>query len=73
MAHVASQTWRSVLSAIAEAIPASSFETWFSTIRPVAVEPESLKLGVANLHFKNFLEKRYADVVADALVPVCTN
>jgi chromosomal replication initiator protein len=58
--------WQAVLAAVRENIPPGSFDTWFAPIQAIEVTPDRLRLGVANLYFKEWLEKNYAGVVADA-------
>jgi chromosomal replication initiator protein len=52
-------TWEAITGTLRAAIPSSEYQTWFSRLRPVALEPRRAVLEVPNKFVATWLEDRY--------------
>ena len=58
--------WLGVLGSIRERITTQQFETWFRGVRPLRCTAETIELTVANPFSKEWLRKKYAEIILRA-------
>ncbi|MEW5825295.1 MAG: chromosomal replication initiator protein DnaA [Candidatus Bipolaricaulota bacterium] len=63
--------WDSVLSGLREEISSSTFETWFSDVRPLDVEEGALVLGVSDPFKKGGIERRFRETIEALATTTC--
>ncbi len=69
------ESWASILEALRGTVTRPQFETWFRSMRPVAIGPERCVFAVPNAFLRDWIESYYTDLlrncVASALGLAC--
>ena len=67
MPSLKADAWASVLDELKSSVGERRFTLWFSNVRPIKLEGDSLTLGVPNLFVREWLDTHFHDVLRQAL------
>jgi len=57
--------WNSILAALKEEVPQTSFETWFQNVVPVGLDGGALTISVPDVFTKGGIERRYQTMIEE--------
>ncbi len=63
--------WEETLQTLKREIPAASFSTWFSNVKPLSLAAGELVIEVPDLFIKGGIERRYRELVESAASDAC--
>ena len=63
----AQDVWERMAAVLRRSVPKQQFETWFRGMRLVSLEPERVELSVPNNFLREWILKRYANVLRTAI------
>ena len=63
----AQDVWERMAAVLRRSVPKQQFETWFRGMRLVSLEPERIELTVPNNFLREWILKRYANVLRTAI------
>lgn len=63
--------WEKTLLTLKREIPAASFSTWFSKVRPLSLDNGEFVIEVPDLFIKGGIERRYRELVEKAASDAC--
>jgi len=64
--HAAGSFWQGMLSQIRGRVSEQQFETWFKAVEPATCSEDVLELTVPNSFSREWLRKKYADIILGA-------
>ncbi|MAG57912.1 MAG: chromosomal replication initiator protein DnaA [Planctomycetes bacterium] len=64
--HAAGNVWQGVLTRIRSCVSEQQFDTWFRSVEPASCSEDVLELTVPNTFSREWLRKKYADIILGA-------
>jgi chromosomal replication initiator protein len=65
-----SEAWKDCLNIIKTRVPAITFNTWFLPIKPLSLDNKTLKIGVPNHFFVEWIDEHYNSLINTAIKEV---
>ncbi len=64
--------WDKTLNILKGEITEVSYNTWFKSCKPLSISGDTLRIGVPNDFTKDILEKRYNDLITNAIAQIAS-
>ncbi len=71
MTHKPATIWEKTLLTLQKEIPAASFATWFSKVKPLSLDNGEFVIEVPDLFIKGGIERRYRELVEKTASDAC--